>query len=75
MCESLITSACGGVLGVLLSIAGIYTIKHFEILNINANITAIIVCFISAILCGVLSGYLPAKRAAELDPIDAIRWE
>lgn len=75
MCESLLTSACGGVLGVLLSIAGIYTIKHFEILNINANITAIIVCFISAILCGVLSGYLPAKRAAELDPIDAIRWE
>ncbi len=73
--ESIILSTAGGILGVMLGISGMVLVKETGLLNTDINIIAVAICFVSAVLCGALSGYIPAKKAATMDPISAIRWE
>ncbi|MFT5874481.1 MAG: putative ABC transport system permease protein [Clostridium sp.] len=73
--ESVILSLIGGLMGMILGIVGA------EIIGIFAGITPVIssssiigsILFSSAV--GVFFGIYPAKKAAELDPIDALRYE
>lgn len=73
--ESIIISQMGCVIGVILGI----TIGNVTALILNISfvvpwvwiLSAIVVCFI----VGISSGYLPAVRAAKLDPIEALRYE
>jgi len=73
--ESIILSTAGGILGVMLGISGMVLVKETGLLNTDINIIAVAICFVSAVLCGALFGYIPAKKAATMDPISAIRWE
>jgi putative ABC transport system permease protein len=72
--EAITLSAIGGVIGVLLAwIAGrIVTAVFFPT---YLSITAVIVAVSVSGLVGVLSGILPARKAALLDPIEALRAE
>jgi len=73
--EAVVLSALGGLVGIALAFAaclGLSTLMHMPFLfNPGINLTAF--GFSAAI--GVLFGYVPARRAAQLDPIEALRHE
>ena len=76
------TSAVGGVIGigvglVLANFAGglISGLEGAEGFTAVPSVTAIAVAFGVSVGVGVLFGYLPANKAAKLNPIDALRYE
>ena len=73
--EAATTSALGGVLGILLgdALSAVATVIISNI--IEASLTVSPTLGAVALAFGVLFGYLPAKKAACLNPIDALRYE
>ncbi len=69
------TSTIGGVLGIALGT--ILTIEGGKLLRINAMPTtnSMVTAFCISVSIGILFGYLPARKAAKLNPIDALRSE
>jgi len=73
--ESIVLSLFGGVLGVMLGVstsAAISRLLHWPSL---VSPLAIVVAVIFSIGVGVFFGYYPARKAAQLDPIEALRYE
>ncbi len=73
--ESVVLSSIGGIIGIILglSLAAIGT-SVFDIPFIfNQNI--ILIAFLFSTLVGVIFGYSPARKAARMDPIEALRHE
>ena len=79
--EAAATSALGGVLGILLgdglSILATRIIDQFmdESLTVSPTLGAVALAFGISVGIGVLFGYLPAKKAAALNPIDALHYD
>ncbi len=73
--EAITTSGLGGVLGILLGIFLTNTVsKAFEIRG-DVGIAAILIASGISTFIGIIFGYLPANKAANLHPIDALRYE
>jgi len=73
--EAITTSGIGGVLGIILGITMTYLVGGAMGLMATVSITSIIVSAGVSCLIGVLFGYLPAKKAAGMNPIEALRYE
>ena len=79
--EAACTSALGGVIGILLgyglsSVATmVVTRLMVETLTVAPSVGAVIMAFGISVGIGVLFGYLPAKKAAALNPIDALHYD
>ena len=73
--ESVIISLIGGIVGMILGIIGSYFIGSFAGVTPVLSLSVIlgVIFFSSAV--GIFFGIYPAKKAAELDPIDALRYE
>jgi len=73
--EAVVLSSLGGVIGIALGIGvGIGTTIFFD-LPLIFNISIIIIAFLFSTCVGVVFGYFPARKAARLNPIDALRHE
>ena len=73
--EAVVLSALGGLVGIILAFfacLGLSTLMSMPFL-FNPSINLIALAFSAAI--GVIFGYMPARRAARLDPIVALRFE
>jgi putative ABC transport system permease protein len=73
--ESMTISLVGGIIGVLLGVAasiGISSTLNWPTLISPASI---LVSVIFSVLVGIAFGYYPARKAASLDPIEALRYE
>ena len=73
--ESVILCLIGGVIGFMLGVVGAYSIASIMNISVSlqASTVAIAVGFSSAI--GIFFGIYPARRAAKMLPIDALRHE
>ena len=80
--EAATTSALGGVLGIVLgyivSMAANHVLPMISSdidVTVSPSFNSIVAAFGISVFIGVLFGYLPAKRAARLNPIDALRYD
>ena len=73
--ESVTLSVVGGVFGVLIGIAASVTIPKTLSWPTLISPISIVVAVIFSMLVGIMFGYYPARKAAALDPIDALRYE
>lgn len=71
--EAGITSSLGGFIGILLGLFGSEKIGTLLKIKSTSSSTAILISFGISVGIGVLFGYLPANKAAKLNPIDALR--
>lgn len=73
--EAILLSVTGGIIGVLLGVGASYAIKAIVHWPIYIQLWSIIMSFAVCTLTGIFFGWYPAKKAAQLDPIEAIRYE
>jgi putative ABC transport system permease protein len=73
--EAVALAALGGLLGVALATGASIVLAHFMQVPWEFNAEINVVSFAFAALIGVVFGYFPARRAARLDPIEALRHE
>lgn len=72
--EALVVSAIGGVIGVALGLGTAALIAHFGT-PVAYSLFPVAMAFSCAFLTGLLFGYLPARKAARLDPVAALATE
>lgn len=73
--EAVLLSVTGGVIGVMLGVGASYAVNIFAKWPISIQLWSIIMSFAVCTFTGVFFGWYPAKKAARLDPIEAIRYE
>ena len=79
--EAAATSALGGIIGILLgdglSILATQVVERLmeESLTISPTLAAVALAFGISVGIGIFFGYLPAKKAAQLNPIDALHYD
>jgi putative ABC transport system permease protein len=66
-------SLVSGVLGVLLGIAAAYIIGSQIDVPVVLSQASIVIAMSAAVVVGIAAGLIPARRAAQLDPVDALR--
>lgn len=73
--EALMLSLFGGLLGIVVGVGGSYLFDQFGGMRTVVVPSSIVLSFVSAAAVGIFFGYVPAKRASELDPIVALRHD
>ncbi|MDB6166693.1 MAG: hypothetical protein JWQ83_1833 [Lacunisphaera sp.] len=73
--EAVILSSMGGFIGILLGIGSSQLISKVNGWPVLVSSTSVIVAFVFSAAVGMFFGFYPARKAAQLDPIDALRYE
>jgi len=73
--EAIILSLVGGVIGILIGYGLTFIVTLYSDWETAVSLWSVILSFGVSSLVGILFGYYPAKKAAELNPIEALRYE
>jgi putative ABC transport system permease protein len=73
--EAVVLAALGGLIGIVLATGASIGLARLMDIPYTFNLTVNLLSFVFSAAIGVLFGYFPARRAARMDPIDALRHE
>ena len=73
--EATLLGAIGGAAGIAVSLLGASTIAHLLGWSVPVPSKALGVAGLASVLTGIVFGFFPARRAAGLDPVEALRSE
>jgi putative ABC transport system permease protein len=73
--ESIMLTFTGGVIGVILGWGISFTVSQLGLIQTTVTVSSVLLAFGVSAVIGVVFGYYPARRAANLNPIDALRYE
>ena len=73
--EAVLISITGGLIGVVLGCGASYLIKVIAQWPVYIQPWSVLLSFAVCTVTGIFFGWYPAKKAADLDPIEAIRYE
>ena len=73
--KAILLSVTGGIIGVILGVSLSLSLTYFFHIATQIEPWSIIMSFAVCTFTGVFFGWYPAKKAARLDPIEAIRYE
>jgi putative ABC transport system permease protein len=73
--EAFIISSFGGIAGIVFGMVAYFLFSFFSHQPFIFSLPSILASFLFAALVGIVFGYLPAKKASDLNPIDALRQE
>ncbi len=73
--EAIVLATLGGLAGALVGTGVIFILSEFFEVPMSPNAASYVASIGSSTLCGIVFGFFPARRAARLDPIEALRQE
>ena len=73
--EAVTLSVLGGIIGIVVGMTASLLISHFAQWSTKVSFQSVLMAFLFSALVGVFFGYYPARKAALLNPIDALRYE
>ena len=73
--ESTVLSAVGGILGVLFGLVVTFAVSFALDITLIIDPSIIVVALLFSMLIGIVFGLVPARKAANMNPIDALRYE
>lgn len=73
--EAILLSVTGGLIGVAIGIGSSYLVKNILLWPIDIEVYTIALSFLVCTATGIFFGWYPAKKASDLDPIEALRYE
>jgi putative ABC transport system permease protein len=73
--EAITLSSFGGILGILLGLGASKIISSVQGWPTLTSSTSIVIAFLFSAAVGIFFGFYPARKASQLDPIDALRYE
>ncbi len=73
--EAMALSSLGGMIGIVLALASCVFLAKILLVPFVFNPGIVIVAFLFSVCVGIVFGYFPARKAAQLDPIEALRHE
>ncbi len=73
--EAILISVTGGIIGVIIGVGASFIVKYVAHWPIFIQSWSVMLSFVVCTVTGIFFGWYPAKKAAALDPIEAIRYE
>ena len=73
--EAVLISVTGGITGILLGGAACMAMKYLAHWPVSVMVSSVVLSFTVCTVIGIFFGWYPARKAANLDPIDALRYE
>jgi len=73
--EAVTLSVLGGMIGIVVGLTASLLISYFAQWSTEVSALSILLAFLFSALVGIFFGFYPARKAAFLDPIQALRYE
>ncbi len=73
--EAIVLTLIGGVFGVLLGAAVAFAVTNLGVVQTRVSLSSVVLAFGVSAAIGLAFGYYPARRASQLNPIEALRYE
>jgi putative ABC transport system permease protein len=73
--EAVVITITGGVMGILLGISASLLVSYSGLIAAVVSPSSVVLSFSVSVIIGIIFGYYPAKKAATLNPIEALRYE
>jgi putative ABC transport system permease protein len=73
--EAVMLTFIGGIIGVILGSSAAFILNYFDIISTQVSLFSVLLAFGVSAAIGIIFGYYPARRASNLNPIEALRYE